>query len=145
MIFFKATKMQRQKPKEQSKKDQKAESIAGQNATTMTNNTMAGCQTICFHITHMSKVKADRIEPSQIFSCKMKGKEGIRMGSIFPHSFPCKRKECVHWSTSPHQVFPSSECQTQRIQLKERLVGGELDENWTHRNISALIIVRMEP
>ena len=48
---------------------------------------------------NMSKVKADRIEPSQIFSCKMKGKEGIRMGSIFPHSFPCKRKECVHWST----------------------------------------------
>ena len=94
---------------------------------------------------NMSKVKADRIEPSQIFSCKMKGKEGIRMGSIFPHSFPCKRKECVHWSTSPHQVFPSSECQTQRIQLKERLVGGELDENWTQRNVSALIIVRMEP
>ena len=53
MIFFKATKMQRQKPKEQSKKDQKAESIAGQNATTMTNNTMAGCQTICFHITQI--------------------------------------------------------------------------------------------
>ena len=58
----------------------------------------------------MSKVKADRIEPSQIFSCKMKGKEGIRMGSARERNVftgPLNHTKCFLVLSVRHRGFDS--------------------------------------